>query len=293
MLKASELELRLNKLNGPSVTRGIVATNTRSFLNAGVIVRTREHPGGASIEPEDVFGMTYIHSGSGVYTDDRGVEQRLRAGQVFQRLPNRRIIVKPDLREKWIGIIFSFPTPYWEAMQKTVPNIPSEIAWDVGRPLAIIEKILSLQGLLRDGKEVSRSEATGRMQTIALSLFRLCNNVRSKSSADVFEQARVNLGNFDYGDVSIPELATKCGIGYESFRKGFKNRFGESPAAYRNRLRLEAACRLLSDTDLSVTEISTRLAYADIFVFSRQFRIVMHCSPTQYRERYGMLKEQA
>lgn len=291
MLNASELESRLDQLSLPNVSRGIVSTNTRWFLNAGVIVRTREHPGSASIEPEEVYGLTYIYTGSGIYTDNLGCEQRVRAGQVFQRLPSRRISVKPDLREKWIGIIFSFPAPIWEAMQKTVPNIPSDIAWEVGRPLELIDQILSLQALLQDGKEHSRSEATGRMQTIALGFFRLCNNVRSRNTTDVFEQTRIELSKFESGDLSIPDLALKFGIGYESFRKGFKNRFGESPAAYRNRIRLETACQFLSNTHLTVTEISERLAYTDIFVFSRQFRIVMHCSPTQYRERYGMLKE--
>lgn len=287
MASKTELEKRIAEFKGSDVSRGIMPGNSQWFLNAGVILQEENELRSSTIGPEDVFGMSYIHSGSAIYKDDRGITQRITAGQVYQRLPNHIIEINRSPNEKWLTFIFSFPAPFWDALHTTIPNLRSQIAWNISNPEEFIEEILQIRDFLELSDEVSRIRALGRMQSLALRFYRNNEQQNTNNDPDIYEKAKIELGILSADALSVPELAWKFKLGYETFRKGFKTRFGESPNSYRIRIRMESACNLLSKTNLPVTEISLRLGYADVFSFSRQFGTSMNCSPSQYRKLYG------
>ena len=51
--------------------------------------------------------------------------------------------------------------------------------------------------------------------------------------------------------------------------------------------RTARARELLMTTSWTVTEIAATVGYQDPFYFSRQFRAVSGCSPTEYREQFA------
>lgn len=59
------------------------------------------------------------------------------------------------------------------------------------------------------------------------------------------------------------------------------------------RLRMEAATRLLADTDATVQEIASQVGYVDPGTFSRAFRRWCDASPTSYRLREGRISPRA
>jgi len=52
-----------------------------------------------------------------------------------------------------------------------------------------------------------------------------------------------------------------------------------------NRLRLQAACRDLTESDTSVLEIAMTSGFTQVSFFNRLFRRHLGCSPSQFRER--------
>lgn len=58
---------------------------------------------------------------------------------------------------------------------------------------------------------------------------------------------------------------------------------GHSPMQYLHRVRLNEACRLLKQTDISVTEIAFRVGFQDSNYFTRCFRKIIGESPSSYR----------
>jgi len=84
---------------------------------------------------------------------------------------------------------------------------------------------------------------------------------------------------------TVKSLAEHAGYSPPHFLRLFQRYFGVSPIEYLIRQRMHAAARLLSDQNLSVTEVAARVGYDDIYQFSRMFRRRMGASPTAMRRR--------
>jgi AraC-like DNA-binding protein len=68
------------------------------------------------------------------------------------------------------------------------------------------------------------------------------------------------------------------------FTRIFRHSFGVAPRQWILRRRIHAAAAMLSESDLPIKEISQRLGFCDLFLFSRQFKQVMGVAPRTYRE---------
>jgi AraC-like DNA-binding protein len=66
-------------------------------------------------------------------------------------------------------------------------------------------------------------------------------------------------------------------------RRHFHAMTGMGPKAWQSRRRLEQACRLLRETETSLTELALALGYASLQHFSDCFSHALGCSPTAYR----------
>ncbi len=70
-------------------------------------------------------------------------------------------------------------------------------------------------------------------------------------------------------------------MGYDRFRKTFREVVGLSPGEYRIRRRIQEASRLLR-SGTPVGEVAHRLGYADQFAFSKQFKSRTATAPGRY-----------
>ncbi|MCR5754556.1 MAG: AraC family transcriptional regulator [Acetatifactor sp.] len=86
------------------------------------------------------------------------------------------------------------------------------------------------------------------------------------------------------GDISFPDIAASLGMGYENFRKLFKEETGKSPLQYVLEERFQYAKRFLAEGK-SVKETAALLGYADPYIFSKQFKKYTGSSPSQYHKK--------
>lgn len=84
-------------------------------------------------------------------------------------------------------------------------------------------------------------------------------------------------------DISLSDAAAYCGISPNYFSLLFKQKTGESFTKYLNRLRIEKAKMLLSQTDLYIYEISDSIGYGDLAYFSKIFKQQTGLSPSEWR----------
>ena len=88
-------------------------------------------------------------------------------------------------------------------------------------------------------------------------------------------------------DIPIDEIASLVHMNRSSFCVFFKRMKGVSFTNYLNTYRMDIACRLLSTTDKSVSEIAYGVGFNNLSHFCRTFLKYKEFSPTKYRNRMG------
>lgn len=85
-------------------------------------------------------------------------------------------------------------------------------------------------------------------------------------------------------ELSLKEIAAASFLSPFHFSRLFKKLTGASPHAYLATLRSRRAQLLLAETDLSVTEISSRVGYATSSHFTKAFRQATGLTPRAFRK---------
>ena len=83
--------------------------------------------------------------------------------------------------------------------------------------------------------------------------------------------------------ISVEALARLANLSVCYFVRAFKQSVGVTPHDYLIRRRVERAMELLSDTDLSLSEIALAAGFADQSHCARRFRQHVGMSPRDYR----------
>jgi len=91
---------------------------------------------------------------------------------------------------------------------------------------------------------------------------------------------------------SVSDLARSVNMSRWHFSHLFKAQMSQSPSQYMRTLRMQEAQRILSETFLSVKEISTALGNIDRSHFSREFKVFCGLSPTEFRKRLNASQPQ-
>ena len=115
------------------------------------------------------------------------------------------------------------------------------------------------------------------MQTLAV--FASKDDFQKKLHVKIVEYLKENIN----GTLSLTELCQKFNYSNTFLCTKFKEQSGESIMYCFNRLKIEEACRLMDDSDLSLTDISVRLGFNNPYYFSRVFKRIKGIAPSEYR----------
>jgi len=89
----------------------------------------------------------------------------------------------------------------------------------------------------------------------------------------------------------VTSMIRLSGIAERSFKRRFRSATGMSPIEYVHMLRLEAAKQRLESSDQSAEAIAFEVGYEDAAFFRRLFRRHVRLTPSQYRKRFGALRQ--
>ena len=87
--------------------------------------------------------------------------------------------------------------------------------------------------------------------------------------------------------ISLQEIAAASGLSSPYFSTIFKEEMGENLSSYLNRLRVEKASAMLTETSQSLNEIAQVCGFEDQSWFSKIFKGYTGTSPGKYREQGG------
>lgn len=87
--------------------------------------------------------------------------------------------------------------------------------------------------------------------------------------------------------ISLDSLAEQFSINKYTLMRNFQKCYGTTVINFYNAKRIEYAKELLSGGELTISEISEKLSFADIYTFSRFFKSATDVSPSEYRKKNG------
>jgi len=93
-------------------------------------------------------------------------------------------------------------------------------------------------------------------------------------------------GHLD-SELSLPMLARQAGMSERSFSRHYAETSGQTPARTVERLRVEAARTMLSDSALPVKRVAQRCGFGSEETMRRSFLRLLATTPQDYRSRFG------
>ena len=87
-------------------------------------------------------------------------------------------------------------------------------------------------------------------------------------------------------DLRVATLAKRAAMSTRTFIRMFHEDTGRTPAEFVESVRLQAARRLLEETDLAAKAVATRCGFGSAATLQRLFMRRLGVSPTQYRDKF-------
>lgn len=204
----------------------------------------------------------FLLAAAGVLDGRRGATHWMYCAKLAQRFPAVR--VEPDP-------IFVCDGSVWTSAGVTagIDLALALVEEDLGRSVALAVARYLVVFLKRPGGQAQFSEALA-LQT-----------AEDKFGA-LHDWINGHLGN----SLSLPVLADQSGMSERSFSRRYAEATGQTPARAVERLRVEAARRLLSDSRLPVKRIAQRCGLGSEETMRRSFLRLLTVTPQDYRARF-------
>ncbi|MEV4947305.1 GlxA family transcriptional regulator [Streptomyces sp. NPDC053755] len=108
----------------------------------------------------------------------------------------------------------------------------------------------------------------------------------STATGDRIDDLRVWIGEHLTEDLSAEALAARLHLSVRHFSRLFRGRTATTPAAYVESARLEAARRLLQESDRTLPEVAAASGLGSVESLHRAFKRRLGTTPAEYRRRF-------
>lgn len=122
--------------------------------------------------------------------------------------------------------------------------------------------------------------------------FSIFNLQHTHSDKDISNVQRFIESNYK-DKLGVSDLAGKFNMSQRTFIRKFTDTTGNTPLEYIQRVRVEAAKRLLEKGKLSVEEVCRQAGYEDFNSFRNVFKRFAGITPQEYKRKYGQMFRQA
>lgn len=112
-------------------------------------------------------------------------------------------------------------------------------------------------------------------------------NGQKKHEDEPIKQAQEFIEENYTEKLSVDTLADKFAIGRRHFERRFKKATNNSPAAYIQRVKIEAAKKHLENSAKNISEVMYTVGYSDIKAFRTAFKKITGLSPVDYKHKYN------
>ena len=123
------------------------------------------------------------------------------------------------------------------------------------------------------------------LKLLFLNIKRCVNSDEANNKNDILSTTTQYIYDHYQEEISLQLLSELVYISPSYLDRLFKNKMGTSPIKYLNLVRIQIAKKLLSSSDLSISEISERVGIMGPKYFSRLFKKTVNESPSEFRRK--------
>ena len=132
--------------------------------------------------------------------------------------------------------------------------------------------------------EINKYELSSKVYTFIMYLLDLMTGIPQKNTPALIVKALSYIDENFTSQIQIRDIADNLHISHTYLTKLFQKNVGVTPIKYVNMKRIEYACYLLQNTDLSCESISEKTGIYDNAYFHKMFKSVKGMTPVQYKE---------
>lgn len=132
--------------------------------------------------------------------------------------------------------------------------------------------------------EINKYELSSKVYTFIMYLLDLMTGIPQKNTPALIVKALSYIDENFTGQIQIRDIADNLHISHTYLTRLFQKNVGVTPIKYMNMKRIEYACYLLQNTDLSCEAISDKTGIYDNAYFHKMFKSVKGMTPVQYKE---------
>jgi AraC family transcriptional regulator, exoenzyme S synthesis regulatory protein ExsA len=111
----------------------------------------------------------------------------------------------------------------------------------------------------------------------------ILHHLLSEGGNEELKFKEIMTANYMY-NLSLEDYARLCSKSVSSFKRNFNKIFGTTPGKWLLESRLQRAASLLSNSDLTITEVAFESGFEDLSHFSRSFKTRFEISPLKYKQ---------
>ncbi len=252
-----------------------------SVYNTGYEKCDGNHGWGPALR--DHYLIHFISSGCGEFVYNKKAF-RLKAGDLFLISPSQLVSYRADAVDPW--------EYSWVGFNGTDARRLINMAGFFRRePILHSDDPQQTSSLLRQIADASGNSAAADAEMAGCLYMFLAHLIRMNGRRHVGDAHHAYVANalrfiqYNYADdIGVNDIANYVGISRSQLYRAFQQDFGISPHTYLQTYRINEACSLLRNPRLSIAEVASSVGFNDSLYFSRVFKSVKHCPPSEYQK---------
>jgi AraC-like DNA-binding protein len=230
------------------------------------------------------FQLNYITEGEGIM-ETRQDSFPVKEGSIILLHPNVWHRYRPIKQTGWVEHYVGFMGDMAEKMIKSSDLLSDMQVMHIGFQENIINNFQDIFNYVKSERPGYHQVCSGLIMHILGQIISLKKNENFRHSQieKIIQKACLIIRDNPAMNLNVEQLANDLNVNYSLFRKGFKKYTGLSPMQYHTSLRMKQAVFLLTNTDLSVKEISFNLGFCTVFYFSKLFKEKTGRTPSEFR----------
>lgn len=227
------------------------------------------------------YSCFFILKGSGRYITKEGNVIPMQAGDLVQRFPECMHTTEIEPDGDWIEFYISIGYPVYEylmdlgVLKTGKPVLKTQLKDD------IFHDFTTLLHNMKGTTDRMLPDMLMKAQAVILHLHRSVEGEQTEQYGGIINKACQLIRSSNDIHYNMKETSKTLDMGYENFRKVFKETMGISPGRYHLKQLMKQA-KMMLISGIPIKQVALSLGYGDVYSFTKQFIKSEGISPGRY-----------